>query len=110
MASKPADIHQSNGDCRRAWSAGSREILPVPIPLDCSDGFNEAYYGRPEMLLDPRGAACLFGLEFGETTLSGVLNKRLGHDLSSGRWDQRYGYYRQWPTFAGSLKLIVNRI
>jgi hypothetical protein len=31
---------------------GRSEILPVPIPLDCSDGFNEADYGRPEMLLD----------------------------------------------------------
>jgi SAM-dependent methyltransferase len=25
----------------------------VAIPLDCADGFNEAYYGRPEALLDP---------------------------------------------------------
>jgi SAM-dependent methyltransferase len=25
----------------------------VPVPLDCTDGFNEAYYGRPEALLDP---------------------------------------------------------
>jgi SAM-dependent methyltransferase len=24
----------------------------VPIPIDCTDGFNEAYYGRPEMFLD----------------------------------------------------------
>ena len=26
---------------------GQTEILPVPIPLLCNDGFNEAYYGRP---------------------------------------------------------------
>jgi hypothetical protein len=32
---------------------GSTDVLPVPIPLDCTDGFNEAYYGRPEMMLDP---------------------------------------------------------
>ncbi|MGW5345281.1 hypothetical protein [Streptomyces sp. NPDC004050] len=25
----------------------------MPIPLDCTDAFNEAYYGRPELLLDP---------------------------------------------------------
>jgi hypothetical protein len=31
-----------------AWS----EVLSVPIPLDCTDGFCEAYYGRPEGLLD----------------------------------------------------------
>ena len=29
------------------------EVTPVPIPLDCSDGFIEAFYGRPEALLDP---------------------------------------------------------
>jgi hypothetical protein len=29
------------------------EIIPVPIPLDCTDGFGEAFYGRPEYLLDP---------------------------------------------------------
>ena len=33
---------------------GTVTVTPVPIPLDCTDGFNDAYYGRPEMLLDPR--------------------------------------------------------
>jgi hypothetical protein len=28
-------------------------VLSVPIPLNCTDGFSEAYYGRPELLLDP---------------------------------------------------------
>jgi len=28
-------------------------VTNVPIPLNCSDGFGEAYYGRPEALLDP---------------------------------------------------------
>ncbi len=31
---------------------GSTTVRDVPIPLDCADGFNEAYYGRPERLLD----------------------------------------------------------
>lgn len=39
---------------RIATALGSHiEVQPVPIPLDCRDGFNEAYYGRPEALLDP---------------------------------------------------------
>lgn len=29
------------------------EVVSVPIPLGCTDGFSEAYYGRPERLLDP---------------------------------------------------------
>jgi hypothetical protein len=32
---------------------GVTTVTAVPIPLNCTDGFNEAYYGRPEMLLDP---------------------------------------------------------
>jgi|SRR5580658_2973301 SAM-dependent methyltransferase len=30
-----------------ATLSGRTEVLHVPIPLDCRDGFNEAYYGRP---------------------------------------------------------------
>jgi ubiquinone/menaquinone biosynthesis C-methylase UbiE len=37
----------------RAVLGGMSEIIPVPIPLKCRDGFNEAYYGRPERLLEP---------------------------------------------------------
>jgi hypothetical protein len=33
---------------------GNTRVIPVPIPLDCTDGFGEAYYGRPNCLLDPR--------------------------------------------------------
>ncbi|MEZ5264406.1 MAG: hypothetical protein R2755_22100 [Acidimicrobiales bacterium] len=37
-----------------AAALGSRmEVHVVPVPLDCTDGFNGAYYGRPERLLDP---------------------------------------------------------
>ena len=28
-------------------------VQRVPVPLDCRDGFNAAYYGRPEAFLDP---------------------------------------------------------
>lgn len=32
---------------------GRVSVRPVPVPADCTDGFNEAYYARPERLLDP---------------------------------------------------------
>ena len=36
----------------------------VDVPLTCTDGFSEAYYGRPEMLLDEgaRGAMSSYTL------------------------------------------------
>ena len=33
------------------WAATS--TATVPLPHDCADGFSEAYYARPEALLDP---------------------------------------------------------
>ncbi|MFE3907874.1 methyltransferase domain-containing protein [Streptomyces sp. NPDC059153] len=33
---------------------GTTTIQPVPIPLDCADGFNEAYYGRPNSSSTPQ--------------------------------------------------------
>ena len=38
---------------------GNVKVLPVPIPKNCFDGFNEAYYARPEMFLRaPARLAC----------------------------------------------------
>ena len=37
---------------------GGADVHEVPIPIDCVDGFTEAFYARPEAFLDPavRGA------------------------------------------------------
>ena len=39
----------------------------MPIPLDCEDGFVEAFYGRPEALLDPEVRRSQSAWAFGET-------------------------------------------
>ncbi|MBV8918874.1 class I SAM-dependent methyltransferase [Bradyrhizobium sp.] len=88
---------------------GRSEILPVPIPLDCSDGFNEAYYGRPEMLLDPQARLACSAWSFVGDDVVQRFERTLGHDLSSGRWNERYGPLRTQAFFEGALKLIVGR-
>ena len=55
----------------------ARSVL-VPIPLDCTDGFNEAYYGRPEGLLDPGSSALLLGMELRARGRHGALRARAG--------------------------------
>jgi hypothetical protein len=93
-----------------ARTLGARsEILPVPIPLDCTDGFNEAYYGRPDMLLDPDARLACSAWSFVKDDVVRRFEDTLGGDLRSGRWDQRYGRLREQPFFEGSLKLIVGR-
>jgi SAM-dependent methyltransferase len=47
-----------------AGLGGTIEVLPIPVPLDCTDGFSEAYYGRPEAR--SRGAAGELRMELRE--------------------------------------------
>ncbi len=88
---------------------GAAEILPVPIPLMCRDGFNEAYYGRPERLLEPAARlACSAWSFVSEVTAAGYVQALRG-DLASGAWDRKYGHLRSASEFDGSLRLIVAR-
>jgi SAM-dependent methyltransferase len=84
-------------------------VLPVPIAIDCVDGFTEAYYARPEMFLDPRVRAAQSAWGFVEDTAITRAVERLRADLESGAWDDKYGALRTRPEFVGSLRLIVGR-
>jgi hypothetical protein len=82
-------------------------VTVVPIPIDCTDGFTEAYFARPELLLESevRAAQSAWGFvapEVEERSIEG-----LRRDLMSGRWDERYGHLRSQPTYPGSLRLVV---
>jgi hypothetical protein len=89
---------------------GRSEVLTVPIPLHCADGFNEAYYGRPEMLLDEGARQACSAWTFVDRAETDRFVRRLGDDLASGAWDARYGRLRRQPVLEGSLKLVVGRL
>jgi Methyltransferase domain len=88
---------------------GAVEILDVPIPIDCVDGFGEAYYARPEAFLEPdvRAAQSGWVLTDPDAVARGVA--RLADDLASGRWDARHGHLRDKPEHVGAVRLIVAR-
>jgi len=85
------------------------EVLEVPVPVDCADGFTEAFYARPEAFLDDRvrAAQSAWGFVTAEATHRAIA--RLRDDLDSGRWDQTYADWRTRPHFHGSLRLITGR-
>ena len=88
---------------------GQVEVTPVPIPLHCRDGFNEAYYGRPEMLLDHEARlACSSWSLVPEAALERFV-QHLSSDLATGRWDERYGHLRAQPFYDGPLRLIAGK-
>ncbi len=93
----------------QAVLGGVSEVLPVPIPLMCRDGFNEAYYGRPEMLLDPAARLACSAWSFVDAETAAGYVAALRRDLEAGRWDRAYKRLRTAPTFNGSLRLIVAR-
>ncbi len=79
----------------------------VPIPIDCTDGFIEAYYGRPERFLDESVIRAQSTWQFVAPEVRERFAKTLAADLASGRWDERFGHLRGQPFYEGSLRLIV---
>lgn len=82
-------------------------IVPIPIPLDCSDGIIEAFYGRPERLLDPAVRRAQSSWGFIDSAAESRFVAALSADLASGRWDERHGALRTQKAYEGSLRLIV---
>jgi len=88
---------------------GFSEVAVVPIPVDCADGFSEAFYARPEAFLDPAVRAAQSAWGFIDAEVVARFVETLRRDLESGRWDARYGDWRRLDRYEGSLRLIVNR-
>jgi SAM-dependent methyltransferase len=91
----------------RAVLGGTSTVTEVPVPIDCVDGFSEAFYARPEQFLDPavRASQSAWGFVTPDATERAVANLRA--DLESGAWEEKFGGYRQQPEFVGALRLIV---
>lgn len=90
----------------RRGLGGRVTVTPVPIPLDCTDGFGEAYFGRPEALLEPGARLANSAWSFVDPALAAASVERLRSDLHDGTWDARHGSLRSQATFDGSLVLI----
>ena len=88
---------------------GGAEVHRVQVPLHCRDGFNEAYYGRPEAFLDmsARLACSSWSLVPAATVERFVAH--LSRDLADGSWEAKYGFLRSQPFFDGPLRLIVGK-
>jgi hypothetical protein len=92
-----------------ALIGASARIEPVAIPIDCVDGFTEAFYARPERFLDPSVRAAQSAWGFVDDAAQSRAVERLRADLDSGAWDAEHGHLRTQPQFVGSLRLIVGR-
>jgi SAM-dependent methyltransferase len=86
---------------------GNCEIQRIAVPRDCTDGFQVAFYARPEAFLqkEVRKSQSAWGFVSGE--VENRIVKALTDDLASGKWDEKYGSLRKRETINCQLRLIV---
>jgi SAM-dependent methyltransferase len=88
---------------------GRTRVERIPTPGDCEDGFFEAFWRRPEALLDPevRGSQSVWALlEYG---VEQRIVERLSDALGSGAWDAEHGHLRERNSFDGALRLVISQ-
>ena len=86
---------------------GRVSISTVLIPQGCTDGFTEAYYGRPEHLLDLEAQLACSAWSLVEPAVTDRFTRELARDLLDGTWDARHGALRTLPAYEGSLVMLV---
>jgi len=91
-----------------ARGVDATEILPVPVPANCLDGFIMAYWRRPEAFFDPEVRKATSGFSLvGEEAVSRGLAK-LRSDLDSGMWHKRHGELLELDHYDAGLRLLVS--
>jgi SAM-dependent methyltransferase len=87
---------------------GSTRVERIPTPGDCTDGFFEAFWRRPERLLEPevRSAQSVWALL--EPSVEERIVARLAGALESGAWDAEHGHLRALDSFDGALRLVIS--
>ena len=97
---------------------GDVEVIPVPIPADCRDGFEAAFWRRPHAYLDREatGAMSALALISDRDRQMGV--RALRADLESGEWERQWGHrlecdeldlgYRVLVAPAGEDRLVTD--
>ena len=83
------------------------DVRPLWVPLDCTDGFTGAYYGRPEAYLDPiviSGMSAIHRLP-DDVKLAG--RRRLEAALADGSWDAKHGHLRTTERYDIGYRVVV---
>lgn len=90
-----------------AEAVGADRVEVVPVPADCVDGFNWAYWCRPESYLDPVVRSCISGLAKMPGELVARRMEQLAADLADGTWHTRHAALTQLDAVDGGFRLVV---
>lgn len=87
---------------------GNCSVIQIPIPLNCKDGFQEAFYGRPEAFLEKEVRLSQSAWGFIPEQKQDEMIMRLRKELENGNWDKKYGHFRTQPFYTGALCLVIS--
>jgi SAM-dependent methyltransferase len=87
------------------WMGGA-EVIAVPVPHDCRDGFFCAYWRRPQAYLDPIVRAGASNLAQLGAAVDRAVAKLAG-DLRSGDWHQRNHHLLDLDAIDLGYRLLV---
>jgi SAM-dependent methyltransferase len=78
----------------------------IKVPLDCTDGFQEAFFGRPEYFLreEVRQSQSAWGFIQKELEMKYV--EHLRRELEEGSWDKKHGIHRHMKEFEGAYRML----
>ncbi|MEC3977132.1 methyltransferase domain-containing protein [Amycolatopsis sp. H20-H5] len=102
--------HERGLACLDAVCAGleAPEVLPVPVPADCVDGFLGAYWRRPEAYLSARVRTAMSGLALLDPGVVAAGITRLAADLADGTWHRRHGRLLELGELDLGYRLVVS--
>lgn len=83
------------------------EIRQLMVPVDCTDGFSGAYWGRPEHYLRPEVQAGMSMLARLDADVLRSGTRRLADELDSGLWDAKYGHLRTQKSLDLGYRLVL---
>jgi len=86
------------------------QVITVPVPADCVDGFAMAFWSRPEAVLDPGARAATSGFARMDKDREAAAVARLADHVRSGAWDQAHGHLRNLPALDVGLRLVVTEL
>jgi len=93
----------------RQMLGGRLDVIPVPIPADCIDGFNAAYWRRPHAYLDPEVWRPMSALALIPDADRADGMRRLQADLDSGEWDRRWDHLLALDELDLGYRVVVAR-
>jgi len=93
-----------------ADTLGAVNVLPVPVPHDCTDGFDLAFWRRPHAYRDPDVLASMSNFAALEDEQRALGVQRLSRDLADGTWDASFGHLLGLMEVDLGLRLVTHDI